>query len=473
MKSVAALLILLLSATFAYADGDLIVTGKLGVGSTTSPSNTLDIAGTTRFADGATWGPSGIADTSIYTTVNTPIIDFSNTYNFSSTANFSAMQFKPKLVPTGPSAGAMNAVVVTGNVDSSSIDMTQMRSLNVNSIVSAGYSGTIGSYSGLLVNQLANNGTKRVNTSYGIYVNGTTTNGNTITSGTVSNYGIFATGSSAAAGTGGVVKNYTASLTLPTGSSSTTTNYGLRITGNGGVAPTNYGIYNDSTAANYFAGNVGLGTSSLSSGNSALVFGAGTKPSAGAGLYGTHDVNNQMILKVFDENGNDNQVTAHAQDAPDWLYDVDDGLPMIVKETQHFLGYVRYTNQTRAARLAAMTDAEKQQLPSTQRTCIAKETFAEHEARTGEKLTRLIWEEEQAKIKQTLDAQRQAIIDAKAQLTAQMVTKSKQIAGAQGDTRISLQQESAQLQGDLDSMQIPDEYVIQPTPPRLQAALGR
>ncbi len=183
MKSIIALLILLLSAPFVYADGDLIVTGKIGVGSTASPSNTLEIAGTTRFADGATWGAGGIADTGSYTTENTPVINFSNIYNFSSTTDLSTIQFKPRLVPTGPSAGSVNGMAITGNVDSSSVNLTQMRSLNVNSIVSSGYSGTIGSYTGLLVNQLANNGTKPVTTSTGIYANGLTANGNAITSG--------------------------------------------------------------------------------------------------------------------------------------------------------------------------------------------------------------------------------------------------------------------------------------------------
>lgn len=473
MKSIVALLMLLLSTTFVYANGDLIVTGKIGVGSTTSPSNTLQIAGTTQFADGAMWGSSGISDTSIYSTVSTPIINFSNTYNFSSTGSFSVMQFRPILVPAGASAGAMNALVVTGNIDNSSSNLTQMRALTVTPIVNANYAGTIGTYSGLLVNQLANNGTKPVTNSYCIYGNGFTTNGNALTSGTVNNYAIFASGASAAAGSGGTVNNRSVSLMLPTGSSSTTTNYGLHITGNGGAASKNYGIYNASTAPNYLAGNVGIGTSSLSGGSSALVFGPGAKPSTGAGLYGAYDANNKTIVKVFDESGNDHQISAHAQDAPEWLYDIEDGMPMIVKETQYFLGYVRYTNQTRAARLSGLTDKEKSSLAPRERVCVFTETFAEHESRTGEQFTLLIWEEQETAIKKQKDFERQIISQTRTALSKAISAKDSELSTVQDDEKKTTQAELDNLKQQMNELAIPQEYQMKSIPPRLAAALGR
>ena len=84
---------------------------------------------------------------------------------------------------------------------------------------------------------------------------------------------------------------------------------------------------------------------------------------------------------MYDEEGTDSRITPHAGDAPDSFYDLEDGLPIVVKEMQYFLGYVRYTNQTRAARLAGMTDEEKKALPPEKRVCFFKETFEEHEAK--------------------------------------------------------------------------------------------
>ena len=158
--------------------------------------------------------------------------------------------------------------------------------------------------------------------------------------------------------------------------------------------------------------------------------------------------------------------------APEVLYDAEESLPTIETEVQYYAGFVRYTNKTRQARLAGMTDAEKQQLSPAQRTCVIKETFAEHEARTGEKLTQLIWEEEQAKIKQMKDAERQRLLDEKARLTA-AEAKDRETASAKGKDKAAVQKESTELREKLKSMQIPEEYVMKPIPPRLQAALGR
>lgn len=92
------------------------------------------------------------------------------------------------------------------------------------------------------------------------------TNGSGITSGMVTNYGVRVRAHTAGAGSGGTVVNYGENIEVPTGfGAGTTTNYGLRITGAGGSvgagSTTNYSIYSDSSAKSYFAGNVGVGTS--------------------------------------------------------------------------------------------------------------------------------------------------------------------------------------------------------------------
>jgi hypothetical protein len=144
-----------------------------------------------------------------------------------------------------------------------------------------------------------------------------------------------------------------------------------------------------------------------------------------------------------------------------------------VKEVQYFLGYVRYTNQTRLARISTMTDAEKASLSPAQRTCVIKENFAEHEARTGEQLTLLIWEEEQAAIKERSDAERRKMIDQANQLNATIAAKTQEATRAKGISATATQGELARLQQQRAALTIPEEYVIKPVPERVRAAMGR
>lgn len=165
------------------------------------------------------------------------------------------------------------------------------------------------------------------------------------------------------------------------------------------------------------------------------------------------------------------QQTAHAQDAPDSLYDPQDGLPMIVKEVQYFLGYVRYTNQTRATRIVGMTDSEKQALTASRRACVITETFAQHEARTAEHLTVLVWEQEQAAIKEMQDTRRQTALDTQAELSAAIAQKTSDAILATGDLKSALAAELVQLKLEQNTLKIPDVYQMKPIPQRLQAAL--
>ncbi len=224
-------------------------------------------------------------------------------------------------------------------------------------------------------------------------------------------------------------------------------------------------------------GNVGIGTSTGTGGTSSLIFGNGTKPttySGYAGFYAMQDPGfNFTQMHVFDGYGHETLISPHANDAPEFLYDPEDNMPMIVKEVQYFLGYVRYTNQTRAARLSGMTDAEKSLLSKDQRVCVIKETFAEYEARTAEKLTQLSWEEEQGRIKQELDANRQALVDAKSIIAAKIDAKTLEISSANDNAKLALQQDLTSLKQQHSSLKIPEAYTIQPMPTRLQAVLGK
>jgi hypothetical protein len=243
----------------------------------------------------------------------------------------------------------------------------------------------------------------------------------------------------------------------------------------GGTVTNKWGFYQAVSDPNHFAGNVTIGTTSLGSGGgAALLFGLGAKPSGlndEAGLY-AKDVSNVTELFAFDESGTEIQISAHAQDAPDSLYDLQDGLPMIAKEVQYFLGYVRYTNKTRMARLAGMTDAQKSALSASQTQCVITENFADHQARTGEQFTLLVWDQEQAAIKQNKDAQRQAALAAQASLTAAIAQTTQDLASATADQQKQLQTTLAVMQQQLNSLVVPDVYQVKPVPPRLQAALA-
>jgi len=239
----------------------------------------------------------------------------------------------------------------------------------------------------------------------------------------------------------------------------------LGSTVSNGTVTNRWGIYQANTANNSFGGNVGIGTTSLGTGGSAaLLLGNGSKPASLSNVAGLNAgvVAGTTELFGFDDGGNQTQLTPHAGDGPDWMYDAQDGTPLLIKEIQHFLGYVRYTNHTREARLAGMTDAEKSALSVQQRTCVFTESFPDHNARLGltddAALVKLDWETEQQAIKAIRDAQ--------------ILAANKSLADLQ--TAISSTQDPdirAQLIQQQSSIQVPDQYVIKDPPPRLKAAL--
>jgi len=137
---------------------------------------------------------------------------------------------------------------------------------NVQPILGPSFTGSLTNVLGYEAGDITNNSAFTPPNFYQFIALGSA-NGNGVTSGVIDNRDYEAGASTAGAGTGGTVNNTSYFANVPTGTGAgSTNNYGLRITGNGGSGGSgttkNYSIYNDSLAASYFAGNVGISTSS-------------------------------------------------------------------------------------------------------------------------------------------------------------------------------------------------------------------
>lgn len=391
MKKAIFLLAFILSASQLYAgNGDLTVTGRLGLGDT-FPTSRLDMKDTLT----NTGGSSAII-----------IGNYNTTADGTNSSKGLNVLSRPLV-----NSGATNSGYAIGIDSTNYIDDDTGQSGTINDITGARF------LSGIYA------GPATVNNVYGVRV--------------------------AIQGRTGTITNA----------------YGLYLGQNtGGTVTNNWGVYQASTGQhNFFAGKIGIGATDLgTSGSRALLFGNGSKPSGLSNVAGifASDVGGTTELHTFDEAGNETQQTPHASDAPEWMYDPEDGMPMIVKEVQHFLGYVRYTNMTRQARLAGMTDAEKSALAPAGRTCVFRESFEEHNGRLSkqgdEALVKLDWETEQAKI---------------------AANRAVQIAAAEANLRAMqarlLPGKGTQEEGieDLAPVQVPEPYIPKAVPVRLKAAL--
>jgi hypothetical protein len=110
--------------------------------------------------------------------------------------------------------------------------------------------------------------------------------------------------------------------------------------------------------------------------------GAPSAISGGAKLY-ARDNSGTTEMFVLDDAGNETQISPHAMDGPAWLYDPDDPFPHVVREANHYLGLVRYTNLSRQSALLQkiLLGIDVTALAPEQRTVSFSETFQEHNLR--------------------------------------------------------------------------------------------
>jgi hypothetical protein len=154
----------------------------------------------------------------------------------------------------------------------------------------------------------------------------------------------------------------------------------------------------------------------------------GTVASNSARLY-SKDVAGTAEMFVKDEAGNETQISPHSGSAPDWFADKTPyGPDRIICESNIYTGRVRYTNETRRARLTELmldaqlgnaTTLEKlQSLTNAQKQVIFTETFTEHNTRlnipVGTALVQRDWTTEQQKQRDASIAKRDAWLARKA-----------------------------------------------------------
>lgn len=130
-------------------------------------------------------------------------------------------------------------------------------------------------------------------------------------------------------------------------------------------------------------GNWMVGTGTVPSGGGvpvlALTQASGNPTGIGTNTAGlvAKDNGGTCELYAWDEAGNVTQLSPHAMDGPAWLYDADDPLPRVLKEENVYLGYRRWTNESRQAALLQrmMAGENLALLPERQRTFVHVERF--------------------------------------------------------------------------------------------------
>lgn len=234
--------------TITVSNGILSATGTVTVlGNATTGSGSIvlatgpTLAGTVTLPDGATWASTGFADTATYTNPAGNIWNYGPTVSLSSTSSYSAQSNATIFEPTGASAANLNNMLMQAQLSTSSAPVTSLRGLVTQVALLAGYTGTAAQGINIALNIPVLSGSNPFTEWDGIW-SGVSTNGNGITSGTVTNNDILLQMPSAAAASGGTVNNSA-----------------LKITGNGGSGAgttNNFAINCTSTAPSTFAGPV-------------------------------------------------------------------------------------------------------------------------------------------------------------------------------------------------------------------------
>jgi len=223
-------------------------TGSLGIG-TALPTCQLHVAGT-------------------YTTANANKFGVTGTIASSNTGSIAGLQNQVTVVPTGASLSVAYGMINIATLNTSALTVPSVYGVFSRVDTASGFTGTITNADAYQASNPSLAGTNPL-TNYNAFHASAATNGNGITTGTVTNTGLLVNPFTAAAASGGIINNYGVQSSVPTGSGAgTTSNYGVRITGaggSGGLGTTNnWALYSDSTVSSYFAGNVQLGTTSAS-----------------------------------------------------------------------------------------------------------------------------------------------------------------------------------------------------------------
>lgn len=97
-------------------------------------------------------------------------------------------------------------------------------------------------------------------------------------------------------------------------------------------------------------------------------------PNTNCGRFYTKDVAGTAEWHTLDEAGNETQISPHASDAPAWLYDLEDPMPHVLCDRNHYLGIARWTNFSRLVRLLSTGQAVTS-APGLATTCVHVASF--------------------------------------------------------------------------------------------------
>lgn len=197
------------------------------------------------------------------------VLNVGGTQSTNTTANYYNISNTPITDISGTGVNHVISIHNTPSIDSSTNDpnLGALTAFYGRTNTQVGYTGTITNSRNFVSAPPSINGSNKIPAFYGFLAQGvsnTAPSNSGNTSGELYNINFYSTSHTAEAGVGGTLHNYGALIEVPNGSGTagTTNNYGLSITGNSTAGDVNYSIYNGSTSPSYFAGNIGIGTTS-------------------------------------------------------------------------------------------------------------------------------------------------------------------------------------------------------------------
>lgn len=256
-------------ATALPASGQISSVGEIGIFA--APTAALFMGGT-------------------YTTANADILSVTTTLASSVTTTQRGLRFSATFNPSGASLTTINGISSAPSLGFTAFTITNFNANIASITIGAGFSGVVSE--GAAYSTAAPTVSGGSMTLYSHFRAGGIANGNSISSGTVTNRQFYATAAITTAAAGGTANNRSAELVVPSGgaSSGTANNRGIYITGNGGTASggtvNNFALYSDSTAISAVLGGFQLGSNTaltLTSGALGLAKIAASASAPGAG----------------------------------------------------------------------------------------------------------------------------------------------------------------------------------------------